>query len=300
VIGGGSANLVGYAVNTTTDLIWNTANSAWAQANAAYDYANTIVVPSLDGYAVNTTVDIISTTTNSAFNTANSATTLAQAAFDNANTKFNLSGGTISGNVTVTGNTNVQHVIPTANIVYDLGAPDSRFRDLYLSGNTIVLGGATISAANGTVQLPAGTTIGGSSPSVSNADIQVITNSTTITDADLNKTFIIENTEEITITLPDTESLSIGFTFEMHLLGGDENGVLVEVGNTENNILKTGSSQYYKLQISQYQSNTVSELESTQLKAFLTPTRIKLQEYIPDTHKFKFICISNTTFLISK
>jgi hypothetical protein len=106
--------LTGYAVNTTTDLIWSTANSAYTQANtattnasdantkaqsafnqantattlaqAAYDYANTIVVPSLSGYAVNTTTNLIWSTANSAYTQANNSTVLAQAAYDHANT----------------------------------------------------------------------------------------------------------------------------------------------------------------------------------------------------------------------
>lgn len=43
--------------------------------------------------------------------------------------------------VTVKGN-----ILPIANVTYDLGSPSQRFNDLYLSGTTIDLGGATISA----------------------------------------------------------------------------------------------------------------------------------------------------------
>ena len=61
------------------------------------------------------------------------------------------------GNVTVTG-----HVLPSANVTYDLGSPTQRWKDLYLSGNTMVLGqaniqshssGITIYAPNQTVNL---------------------------------------------------------------------------------------------------------------------------------------------------
>jgi hypothetical protein len=45
------------------------------------------------------------------------------------------------GNVTVTG-----HVLPSANVTYDLGSPTQRWKDLYLSGNTMVLGQANIQA----------------------------------------------------------------------------------------------------------------------------------------------------------
>ncbi len=41
-------------------------------------------------------------------------------------------------------------VVPTANVTYDLGAAAARWKDLYLSGNTIDLGGTAIkSTANG-------------------------------------------------------------------------------------------------------------------------------------------------------
>ena len=40
------------------------------------------------------------------------------------------------------------NVIPSANNVYSLGSPTARFKDLYLSGNTIDLGGVILSATN--------------------------------------------------------------------------------------------------------------------------------------------------------
>ena len=45
----------------------------------------------------------------------------------------------ITGNVTST-------LLPDTNIVYDLGSPTQRWRDLYLSNNTIYMGDQTISA----------------------------------------------------------------------------------------------------------------------------------------------------------
>lgn len=66
--------------------------------------------------------------------------------------------------LTVTGNTTVEHIIPSANVTYDLGSSTSRFRSLYLSGNTIYLGTTEIKSNNGIVELPAGTKIGGVVP----------------------------------------------------------------------------------------------------------------------------------------
>lgn len=53
------------------------------------------------------------------------------------------------------------NLVPTANESYDLGSDSFRWRDLYLSGNSINLGAATITASGSSVVLPAGTTIDG-------------------------------------------------------------------------------------------------------------------------------------------
>lgn len=54
------------------------------------------------------------------------------------------------------------NVIPAVDITYDLGSASKRFKDLYLSGSSINLGNATITATGAAVNLPAGSTIGGS------------------------------------------------------------------------------------------------------------------------------------------
>ena len=57
-----------------------------------------------------------------------------------------------TGNVNVTGN-----ILPTANVTYDLGSEAYQWRDLWLSGNTIHIGGAQISTIGGNVTFtPAG------------------------------------------------------------------------------------------------------------------------------------------------
>jgi hypothetical protein len=63
--------------------------------------------------------------------------------------KFNLSGrvGT--------------DIIPDTNVAYDLGSATYRFKDLYLSGSSIKLGAATITAIGDAVNLPLGSTMGG-------------------------------------------------------------------------------------------------------------------------------------------
>ena len=53
-----------------------------------------------------------------------------------------------SSNVNVTG-----HVLPTANVTYDLGSDSLRWRDLYLAGNTIVMGNLTLRDENGVLSV---------------------------------------------------------------------------------------------------------------------------------------------------
>lgn len=55
-----------------------------------------------------------------------------------------------------------QSLIPNVTSSLDLGSASNRWRDLYLSGNSIILGGATITATGTAVNLPAGSTVGGS------------------------------------------------------------------------------------------------------------------------------------------
>ena len=52
------------------------------------------------------------------------------------------------------------NVLPEYTETYDLGSTDKKWKDLYLSGNTIYLGNTTISASNNDLVLPANTKIG--------------------------------------------------------------------------------------------------------------------------------------------
>lgn len=74
--------------------------------------------------------------------TASSATTAATVttnAQPNITSVGTLTGLNVNGNITVTGN-----ITPSSNVTYNLGSPTNRFKDIFLSGNTIDLAGATI------------------------------------------------------------------------------------------------------------------------------------------------------------
>ena len=74
--------------------------------------------------------------------TATNANTVTTAAQPNITSLGTLTGLSIAGNI-----------IPTSNVTYDLGNSDYRFRDLYLSGNTIQLGGGNISISGNSMVL---------------------------------------------------------------------------------------------------------------------------------------------------
>jgi hypothetical protein len=72
-----------------------------------------------------------------------------------------------SANVNVTGN-----VLPTANVTYSLGSPTLQWKDLYVSSNTIYMGGTAVTISNG--QLAVGGNIV-APPPYGNANVQAYT-----------------------------------------------------------------------------------------------------------------------------
>ena len=78
---------------------------------------------------------------------------------------------TIQGDVT-------GDLIPDTNEAYDLGTNLLRFRDLYLSGTSLYIGDAQITASSTAIELPSGSTIGGTAVSTV-ADFADLTNKPT-------------------------------------------------------------------------------------------------------------------------
>ena len=65
------------------------------------------------------------------------------------------------------------NLVPAANLTYDIGTESLRWRDLYLSGNTIYLGAATLGSNGSAITLPSGTRIG-NTPVATTADVATI------------------------------------------------------------------------------------------------------------------------------
>jgi hypothetical protein len=133
------------ALGAAPSAAYDQANNAYAQANAARDQANTASSDANTTFStinttfatlnttfttVNTTFGTLNTTfgvvntaitnahnqANDAYTQANSARSQANTAYDAANTKVSSSGGSISGDLTITGNLVVQGNATTINV----------------------------------------------------------------------------------------------------------------------------------------------------------------------------------------
>ena len=119
-------------------------------------------------------------------------------------------------NKTLGATTIAGHLTPDTNETYDLGSSSFKFRDIYLSGTSINLGDATITADGSSIVLPAGTTIGGGSGAAVD-----LNSSQTLT----NKTISGE-----TNTLTDIANASL--TNSTITLAGDSGSQAIDLGDT--------------------------------------------------------------------
>ncbi len=76
-----------------------------------------------------------------------------------------------AANVNVMGN-----LIPTANVTYSLGSIDKQWKDLYVSGNTVYIGGTALTVANGQLSV-GGNTVGSGGVTYSNVNVKAYTES---------------------------------------------------------------------------------------------------------------------------
>ena len=100
--------------------------------------------------------------------------------------------------------------------------------------------------------------------------------------------------------MPDTELVTEGFYFELHLLGDEGNKVYVEVGNTSTNVVKSGGIYYTTTLLSQLENTLFDNIDEQKFTSLYATTSIALQEFIQNTYKYEFTRINSTTFLISK
>jgi hypothetical protein len=161
-----------YEVTTFTSNIYANAISLWAIGNSGnvsvtfnrimlgssttvgYMNAGPVGLTGPTGTISNTTGLIVTTNTTAATSTTTGALQVAGGA--------GIAGALYVGGIgNFTGNLITGHILPSANVTYDIGSPTLRFRTLYISGTTIDMGGAQIttdSASGGFAFVPKPTT----------------------------------------------------------------------------------------------------------------------------------------------
>jgi len=127
-------------------LRWN--GSAWI--NDAVNLGTDSVGDYVESLVAGTGVSL----TNNTGEGATPTVAIGQAVGTTDNVTFNTL--TTDAGITVGG-----HIVPDTDVTYDLGSTDNRFRDLYLSGTTIDLGGVEITSDGSTVSIPSLSTTSG-------------------------------------------------------------------------------------------------------------------------------------------
>ena len=132
-----------------------------------------------------------------------------------ANVTGTVSAATTAGTVTTASQPNITsvgtltaldmggHIIPTANVTYDLGNATNAFRDLYLSGSSIKLGAATISANATSVTITnpvGGTMVVSGTGAASTASIYNGTSNVTVAASGNVTTSVAGNSNILTVT----------------------------------------------------------------------------------------------------
>lgn len=129
-----------------------------------------------------------------------------------------------SGNLSVPGSgIYTGNILPSANIIYDLGSPTKRWKDLYLANNTIYIGNSTISGAGGNLAL---TNAGG-------GEFVVAGNATVSTLENGNSNISINANANITVSVNGTSNVVVV-----------SSNVVDINGNVEANGIKTDNYYY--------------------------------------------------------
>jgi hypothetical protein len=237
----------------------------------------------------------------------------------------------------VTGNTVSQHIVPSANVTYDLGAASSRFRDLYLSGNTINLGGAQISANGSAITLPAQTKIG--NKNLTFEEVSTIAIDTEISSSDgglniskltryrdlmlsqftsntvnslsavsfntvysiseelFNTTMVCDNATDIFVTLPSSNTISVGFNVTLTRLNSGD--ITVQTSPDANDSIRYGGWRIENLKIIYMKDRQLSEFQNAKFTAIPTLNNYPPASEFDGKYTFKYIYIGNSSYMLS-
>ena len=170
--------------------------------------------------------------------------------------------------LSLTGNTTTQHLVPAANITYDIGTSTMRYRDLYLSGNTINLGdiklstnGTSFSVANATGGVFASalgnTVVSGTlaanatsiTGNVSVTGTQFVNGAVTFANSTANAVYIAANGNVGIGNNTPASTLSIkGYDAAITLYGtrgsGTSHSIETSASNNENLAIRAGTALY--------------------------------------------------------
>ena len=212
--------------------------------------------------------------------------------WDNANNRLgiNVTNPTdeldVSGNVKVLGN-----IIPATNITYDLGSSTNRWRDLYLSGNSININNLLLKSTDGNLQIV--DTSGNTKKLVLNelefddgTEKLVLTKNVNgkmiLVRKDLSNN-VLETSNIGTTDLATVEQLGIGVTqlnAALHILStNNNNGLLLNHTNSSGNIINIQKSGTTKLKI----DNSGNLFASSAL-------------YVDSSNNYVGICITNPSY----
>jgi hypothetical protein len=147
----------------------------------------------------------------------------------NTTKPFNIDpNATFTFNSISTGNISLDgHIIPEANITYDLGSATNRFRDLYLSGNTIDLAGASIKSDATTGAVIIVPTMSIDTPDPTAFVISPQGGVTTLTTSGGNITF-----NQLTTALETTTNIGSSYTVKSDRFTGNGSNVSFTLSST--------------------------------------------------------------------
>lgn len=179
---------------------------------------------------------------------------------------------TVRNNLTVTGGINVGgNIIPAADVSYDLGSETRRFKDLWLSGSSIKLGSATITATGTGISVGSinSTPIGDTTPSTASFTTVNTSGNVTVggnlivngTTTSINSTTVSVADKNIelgnTVTPTDTTASGAGITVK---------GLTDKTLNWTNTYSAWTSSEHFDLAVTKaYHINGASVLNATTL-----------------------------------
>ena len=272
-----NANLTGVITSTGNATVLGSFSSANLIA-AVTDETGTGKLAFATSPTFSTSV-ITDSSTFSAFNTV--ATTLN---IGGAATAISL--GAATGTTTINNDLSVKavavagHIIPAANITYDLGSAAYRFRDLYLSGNTINLGTATISgSATGIAVTAINSTPIGSTTASTGAFTTINSTGDVIVGGNLTVNGTTTTINSTTITVDD-KNIELGSIANPTDAGADGGGIALK-GATDKtlnwvlaNTAWTSSENFDIASSKTYKINAVNVLSASTLGSGVTASSL--------------------------